>query len=56
MADASARVSASPAADISRWRKTRFSTFSRATSIRASFSWMSWNSPMGWPNWTRSLA
>ena len=24
--------------------------------MRASLSWMSWNSPMGWPNWTRSLA
>src|SRR5438067_754045 len=24
--------------------------------MRASFSWTSWNSPMGWPNCTRSLA
>ena len=24
--------------------------------MRASLSWMSWNSPMGWPNCTRSLA
>ena len=30
--------------------------FIRATSIFASLSWMSWNSPMGRPNCTRVLA
>ncbi len=37
-------------------RKTRFWRFMRATSMRASLSWISWNSPMGRPNCTRSLA
>ena len=37
-------------------RKTRFWRFMRATSMRASLSWMSWNSPMGRPNCTRSRA
>src|SRR3954451_6799220 len=56
MADASARVRLRPAADISMLRNTRFCTLSRATSMRASFSWMSWNSPIGLPNCTRSFA
>ncbi len=33
-----------------------FWMFMRATSIFASFSWMSWNSPIGLPNWTRVRA
>ena len=38
------------------WRNTRFWTFSRAISILASLSWMSWKSPIGVPHRTRSLA
>ncbi len=38
------------------WRNTRFWTLSRATSILASLSWISWRSPMGWPQSMRFLA
>ena len=47
MAEASARVRLLPADVISMWRNTRFSTLRRAISMRASFSWMSWNSRDG---------
>ena len=33
-----------------------FCTFMRATSIFASFSWMSWYSPIGWPQAMRFFA
>src|SRR3989441_786467 len=45
-----------PAPLISIWRKIMFWRFMRATSILASFSWISWNSPIGRPNWTRVRA
>ena len=56
LGEASARFSGLPAAAISIWRKMMFWRFMRATSILASFSWISWNSPMGRPNWTRVRA
>ena len=42
IADAWDRLIGLPACDVSSTRNTRFSTFRRATSIFASFNWMSW--------------
>ena len=39
-----------PSARISMTRKSMLRTFIRATSMLASFSWMSWNWPISWPH------
>ena len=49
MAEASAIVVGWPAATDSMWRKIRLRTLTRATSMLASLSWISWKSLMGLP-------